>query len=73
MTSEEEIEAVRRLGDKIGYGNLMDTASKLWYQTMKDDGFPTDGVFIPVCPYMVKIEYLNMMKKEYSWIADVFE
>lgn len=30
MTRKEEIDAVKKLGVEIGYGNLMDIASGLW-------------------------------------------
>ena len=30
LNRREEIEAVKELGEKIGYGNMMDIASALW-------------------------------------------
>ena len=46
--SEEEL--VRELGEKIGYGNMMDLASECWSDDMIKNGYPTSGVFITALP-----------------------
>jgi len=46
--SEEEL--VRELGEKIGYGNMMDLASECWQDVMIKNGYPTSGVFITALP-----------------------
>ncbi len=41
-----EKELVRKLGQQIGYGNMMQLASECWEEMMLRDGYPTSGVFI---------------------------
>lgn len=48
---------VKKLGEKIGYGNLMTIASKLWKVDLFINGYPESGAFIPVCEYQVKKRY----------------
>jgi hypothetical protein len=43
----KEIAAVKRLGEVIGYGNLMSIASALWRKKLADMGFPEGGGFVP--------------------------
>ena len=37
---------IEALGDRIGYGALMTTASALWRQYLYRDGFPVGGEFV---------------------------
>jgi len=37
---------IETLGDRIGYGALMTTASALWRQYLYRDGFPVGGEFV---------------------------
>lgn len=39
--------SVKRLGEKIGYGNLMSWASALWRKNLSEIGCPTEGAFVP--------------------------
>lgn len=39
---KREVEEVKRLGDQIGYGNMMTIASVLWAKMLIDE-FGTDG------------------------------
>jgi hypothetical protein len=41
-----EKELVRQLGEKIGYGNMMQLASECWEEYMLTKGYPTSGVFV---------------------------
>jgi hypothetical protein len=50
MNREDEIAAVKLVGEKIGYGNMMYIASALWRRSMRKKGYPTSGVFFPVLP-----------------------
>ena len=50
MNREDEIAAVKLVGEKIGYGTLMYIASALWRRDMREHGYPTSGVFFPVLP-----------------------
>jgi len=49
-----EIDAVKELGDKIGYGNMMSIASALWRRLLKKSGIPESGAFIPTSQSFVK-------------------
>ena len=44
---EKEIHEVKKLGEVIGYGNMMSIASALWRKSLKEKGFPISGAFIP--------------------------
>ena len=44
---KREVEAVKRLGDQIGYGNMMTIASALWAKMLIDDGLQDSGAFYP--------------------------
>jgi len=64
MTRADEYRAVKLVGEKIGYGNLMTIASALWRRSMRDSGYPESGVFVPVCPSGVDKEYAKDVKME---------
>lgn len=42
-----ECEAVKRLGDEIGYGNMMTIASALWAKLLIDNELGDGGAFYP--------------------------
>lgn len=44
---KQECEAVKRLGDYIGYGNLMTIAGNLWAMELTNDGYSDAGAFYP--------------------------
>jgi hypothetical protein len=46
MTQKQEIEAVKQLGEAIGYGNMMSLATALWRKKLRDSGYPQSGAFI---------------------------
>ena len=60
MTANEE-QLVRRLGDAIGYGRVMQLAEQLWREKLKPDGLeggehttgPCADSMVP-CPHPVK-------------------
>ncbi|PZT57413.1 hypothetical protein [Paenibacillus silvae] len=55
MNRKAEIEAVKNLGEKIGYGNLMDIASGLWGISLEDKYGIKTGAFVPtVLPFINK-------------------
>lgn len=56
MTREGEYAAVKLVGEKIGYGNLMDIASTLWRRHLRDNGYPESGAFYPTCPSFIDKE-----------------
>jgi hypothetical protein len=51
-----EAEQVRMLGEKIGYGNLMEFASALWRKSLEEKGYPTSGAFIPTIGQCIEKE-----------------
>ena len=50
---KQEAEAVKRVGEQIGYGNMMMIASALWVQLLIDSGLDETeamlGAFYPAC------------------------
>ena len=44
---KREVEEVKRLGDQIGYGNMMTIASALWAKMLTDEWGRDDGAFYP--------------------------
>lgn len=61
-----EVVAVQRLGEQIGYGNLMHLASALWRRKLVKaygKGYET-GVFVPVTKNLVKDEWQENLEKE---------
>ena len=44
---KRECEEVKRLGDQIGYGNMMTIASALWAKMLIDEGWTDSGAFYP--------------------------
>jgi hypothetical protein len=49
MTLKEEYEAVKKLGDEIGYGQLMSLATLCWRDMLRESNYPTSGAFIGEC------------------------
>ena len=45
--SKQEIQSVKELGDRIGYGNVMDLSSALWQIMLEDKHGLHSGAFIP--------------------------
>ena len=42
---KREVQAVKDLGDQIGYGNMMEIASALWAIDLSADGLPEEVAF----------------------------
>jgi hypothetical protein len=42
-----DIEKVRKLGEEIGYGNMMTLACSLWRNLLINSGGPATGAFVP--------------------------
>ena len=60
---KQEVDAVRELGDKIGYGNLMELASALWRERLNETLGFSSGAFVPVCTYSIKKADMDMVNK----------
>ena len=56
--------AVKQLGDRIGYGNLISWASALWRNSLREQGFPDSGAFIGVCECSIKSDCLDRVHKQ---------
>lgn len=59
---KNEIDAVKQLGEKIGYGHLMSLASSLWREKLSPDGIES-GAFVPVGRYSIKKRDMNMVNR----------
>jgi hypothetical protein len=59
-----EMQAVKQLGDRIGYGNLISWASALWRASLREQGFPESGAFIGVCECSIKRDCLDRVHKQ---------
>ena len=65
LNRKDEYEAVKFIGEQIGYGNMMTIASALWRNKLKESGIPEGGAFIPTLPCAVKDgEWSRIMNKE---------
>ena len=70
-----EVVAVQRLGEKIGYGNLMSIASALWRRKMVKaygKGYET-GAFVPVTKNLVKDEWQENLHKDMKFMDKLVE
>lgn len=50
------VKAVKKLGDEIGYGNMMSIASALWQMELKKNYGLEEGAFIPTKASLMKDE-----------------
>lgn len=70
-----EVVAVQRLGEQIGYGNLMHIASALWRRELikaYGEGYET-GVLVPVMGRIVKEERQESLHKEMKFMDRLVE
>lgn len=70
MSRIEEINAVKKLGEKIGYGNLMSIASGLWSVDLQKKYGTSSGAFIPVCIYDVKKKCRDEILREQNAVCN---
>lgn len=72
-----EMLAVKQLGDRIGYGNLISWASALWRNSLREQGFPESGAFIGVCECSIKSDRLDHVHKQEAvydaWVSKLQE
>ena len=59
-----EIDAVKHLGDQIGYGNLMSIASALWRKNLKETDVPEHGAFVPTIIDFIQTKYKKLVEDE---------
>lgn len=62
--SAKELNAVRDLGEKIGYGNMMCIASALWRKNLIDMGLPSSGATVPALLRYIKPKDLTEVTEE---------
>lgn len=62
MRDTQEVLAVKELGDKIGYGNMMEIASALWRRMLKENYGPgiENGAFVTTCLHALHGEDLEI-------------
>lgn len=68
----QEVLAVKKLGEEMGYGHLMSLASSLWRKALKDQGYPISGAFIPTIDTFITEEerpQLERTTRHYDWIV----
>ena len=59
-----EVRMVKELGERIGYGNMMDIASSLWAIDLEDVYNINSGAFIPAGSFQMKKVELRRTEKE---------
>lgn len=64
MNREQEIMAVKLLGETIGYGNMMSIATALWRKDLRDNGYPQSGAFIGTIYQLLTDEGKEIADKE---------
>lgn len=68
---KREILAVKRLGEEIGYGNMMDIASALWTMKLSDDEY-TRIMHVPaVKPFIKKKEWERIEQEVLGRIEEI--
>ncbi len=63
---KREIIAVKRLGEEIGYGNMMDIASALWAIKLSDDK-TTRIMHVPTVEPCMKKKEWEKTEKQVLW------
>jgi hypothetical protein len=64
MNREQEVLAVKLLGETIGYGNMMSIATALWRKNLRDRGYPQSGAFIGTIYQLLTDEGKEIADKE---------
>ncbi len=71
---KDEVRQVKELGDKIGYGHMMELASALWRKNLKDKGYPTSGAFITtLLPFIDDKETKEMAERTMNQYDKIIE
>ena len=71
---KREVEEVKRLGDQIGYGNMMTIASALWAKMLTDEWGRDDGAFYPTILSNMKPSALTVgSMKERAAFLELFK
>ena len=69
-----EVEEVKRLGDQIGYGNMMKIASALWAKMLIDEWGTDRGAFYPTILSNMKPSDLTVSSmKERTALLELFK
>jgi hypothetical protein len=70
-----EIAAVKSLGEKIGYGQMMSIASALWRDSLKKDLPTGNGAFVPAVSEAIKRNWKGDVAesvKQYDAYVEIF-
>ena len=73
MRQEQEIKAVKQLGEAIGYGNMMALATALWRKSLRDKGYPQSGAFIATIYGLLDEEGKRIADKELPLYDELIE
>ncbi len=71
MDRKSEILEVKALGERIGYGNMMDIASALWSMKLSDDGIERIMHVPTIEPFMKKKEWERTRKEVLGRIEEI--
>ena len=71
MDRKSEILEVKSLGDRIGYGNMMDIASALWSMKLSDDGIERIVDVPTIETFMKKKEWERTRKQVLGRIEEI--
>lgn len=71
---KREVEEVKRLGDQIGYGNMITIASALWAKMLIDEWGTDNGAFYPTILSNMKPGDLTVSSmKERAALLELFK
>lgn len=77
MGDLETIAALKKIGDKVGYGHSMHILSALWAIFLREQGFPQEGAFVLTCVPFINEDMQSVAKMELehyiNWIDEVSE
>lgn len=61
-----EVDEVKQLGERIGYGRLMQIASQQWSKMLTEKyGISGTGAFVPAIHFQIKEEEKERLRQEY--------
>lgn len=71
---KRECEEVKRLGEQIGYGNMMSIASHLWAKKLIDSGVDDEGAcYMSLLSNMKDSHMTEAQKEERKNMLELFE
>jgi hypothetical protein len=68
VSRSEEIRAIKALGERIGYGNIMSIASGLWAVMLEDSYGIDSGAFVPTVIPLLKEDERERVISEQAYM-----